>query len=211
MRLFMQNKPNSQKLKTNATSVTAKDYKQEPPYPTQKNKPKQTQSQPAGKTPTIENRASRIKYLPYITTHPYTHVPMRHLRKTNPISKTPKPPQPPMSKRVTPISRSAPPQKNKPNSNPIFSRRSLWRSWIHPTQTPGQIEAKPRSPFIGTQNKANLPPSVRRLSSAFSILNSALPPERRATSHERRLIRWTSCQSRRIISPISHCFTEYFA
>jgi hypothetical protein len=40
---IMQNKPNSRNDKTNATFFTAKDYENEPPRPTRKNKPNQSQ------------------------------------------------------------------------------------------------------------------------------------------------------------------------
>jgi len=44
VRAIMQNKPNSQKPKTNATSYARKTYTNIPPLSTRKNKPKQTQS-----------------------------------------------------------------------------------------------------------------------------------------------------------------------
>jgi len=53
--LFMQNKPNSQKDKINATLFATRDYENKPPRPTPKNKPKtnpkQTQTNPISEKP----------------------------------------------------------------------------------------------------------------------------------------------------------------
>ena len=61
--LFMQNKPNSPKAKTNATSYTTRIYANIPPLAIRKNKPKQTQSCRGAASGEVEDPpvAGRIK------------------------------------------------------------------------------------------------------------------------------------------------------
>ncbi len=63
--VIMQNKPNPQNTKTNATSFTAKDYKDTPPHPKRKNKPNQTQFRPKQ-----TRRRAEVGRIPRQTTPP---------------------------------------------------------------------------------------------------------------------------------------------
>ena len=91
--LFAQNKPNSQNEEIAVTSCVPKTYNNIPLRPRQKNKPKQTQSRPAGKAARIEYPGSSI--LPILprnrarngmtsrTQHPAGHQSEKNLRSRN--------------------------------------------------------------------------------------------------------------------------------
>jgi len=98
----MQNKPNSQNPRIPTIPFTPKTYANIRLHPSQKNKPKQTQSRHTGKASRIEYPASSIQPC---------------LCKTNPIPQRPKPTQLLMPHRFTAIFRSAPSPKNKPKQS----------------------------------------------------------------------------------------------
>ncbi len=84
------------------------------------------------------------------------------LCKTNPISKTPKPPQSLISQRLTPIFRPIQPQKTNPNKANL-SRRSLWRSRIksNSTLTYITVPAQIAHPFSAHRNTTSDIPHAR--------------------------------------------------
>jgi len=97
-----QNKPNLKNPKITTTLVTTKSYNQNPPQPAPK---KQTQTNPIPARYDIQHTpAPRGTY---------------EIRKTNPISKPPKPPQPLLPQRFTRKKPSAGPKKQT-QSNPIL-------------------------------------------------------------------------------------------
>jgi len=74
--VIAQNKPNSQKTKTNTNSATAKNYEQNSPRPTQKNKPNQTQFNPC------PNRHLCLNYTQTVSTPVETRHPTYDIRST---------------------------------------------------------------------------------------------------------------------------------
>ena len=68
-------------------------------------------------------------------------VAISQLCKTNPISKTAKPPQPLMPQRLTPSFRSPPPPKNKPNQTQFITAKPAWGG---PKPDPGPLLRSPR-------------------------------------------------------------------
>jgi hypothetical protein len=76
---LMQNKPNPQNPKTNATTCFTKSYEHKPPHPARKNKPNQTQSQPV---PIHRERAGTNAT--FCAARNYENEPPRRTRKYKP-------------------------------------------------------------------------------------------------------------------------------
>jgi len=143
--IILQNKANSKNTESTTTSFTKRIYTKYPPLSAAK---KQTQSNPTCRDKAkLEDQSSGIQHreswnevesptcranirpnLPH--PRPYTHVPTRHLRKTNPISKSLKPPQPLSQQRITNKNHPNPTRKNKPNQT---QSRDTQYAIRHPT------------------------------------------------------------------------------
>src|SRR3990172_9016070 len=79
-------------------------------------------------------------------------VAISQLCKTNPISKTAKPPQPLMPQRLTPSFRSPPPPKNKPNQTQFITAKPLGEAGTNPIPPQNPGSARPRAKSKGQTN-----------------------------------------------------------